>query len=131
MVWALSTINSSIHLCINASHSLLKEFVLLLQLLMMSSFLSKLSDNLQILFLSLWLDVRSLSTLDVAISCHRQRPCWMTLLTCLRSPAYDRTLPRGHKGSGGEGISMMSVMLISYEQGAKGDKRVSYYNTTL
>ena len=37
----------------------------------------------------------------------------------------------GYKGSGGEGISMMSVMLVSYEQGAKGDKRVSYYNMTL
>ena len=37
----------------------------------------------------------------------------------------------GYKGSGGEGISLMSVMLVSYEQGAKGDKRVSYYNTTL
>ena len=38
--------------------------------LMIPSFLSFLSDDLQILFLSLWLDVRSLSTLDVAISSH-------------------------------------------------------------
>jgi Leucine Rich repeat len=57
--------------------------------LMIPSFLSFVSDDLQILFLSLWLDVRSLSTLDVAISCHRQRPCWMTLLRRLRSPAID------------------------------------------
>jgi hypothetical protein len=54
--------------------------------LLMPSFLSQLSDDLQILFLSLWLDVRSLSTLDIAISCRRLRPCWMTILQCLRSP---------------------------------------------
>ena len=58
-------------------------------LLMKPSFFSLLGDDLQILFLSLWLDVRSLSTLDVAVSCHRLRPCWMTLLPCLRSPAVD------------------------------------------
>ena len=61
----------------------------LLLLMMMPSFLSQLSDDLQILFLSLWLDVRSLSSLDVAISCHRLRPYWMTILQCLRSPAVD------------------------------------------
>ena len=61
----------------------------LLLLMMMPSFLSLLSDDLQTLFLSFWLDVRSLSNLDVAISCHRLRPCWMTLLQCLRSPAVD------------------------------------------
>ena len=61
----------------------------LLLLMMMPSFLSLLSDDLQIRFLSLWLDVRSLSTLDVAISCHRLRPRWITLLQCLRSPAVD------------------------------------------
>ena len=58
-------------------------------LLMKPSFFFLLGDDLQILFLSLWLDVRSLSTLDVAVSCHRLRPCWMTLLPCLRSPAVD------------------------------------------
>ena len=56
---------------------------------MMPSFVSVLGDDLQILFLSIWLDVRSLSTLDVAVSCHRLRPCWMTLLQCLKSPAVD------------------------------------------
>ena len=53
------------------------------------SFLTLLGDDLQILFFSLWLDVRSLSTLDVAVSCHRLRPCWMALLKRLRSPAVD------------------------------------------
>ena len=91
----------------------LLKLLLVMTMPMLPSFLTLLGDDLQILFLSLWLDVRSLSTLDVALSCHRLRPCWMTLLQCLRSPAYDRTLPRGHKGSGGEGISMMSVMLVS------------------
>ena len=60
-----------------------------LLLMMMPSFLSLLSDDLQILCLSLSPDVRSLSTLDVAVSCHRLRPCWMTLLKRLRSPAVD------------------------------------------
>ena len=63
--------------------------MLLYLLLTMPSFLSPLSDDLHILFLSLWLDVRSLSTFDVAISCHRLRPCWMKNLQCLRSPAVD------------------------------------------
>jgi F-box and leucine-rich repeat protein 2/20 len=57
--------------------------------MMMSSFFSLLSADLQILFLSFWLDVRSLSTLDVAFSCHRLRHSWMTLLQCLKSPAVD------------------------------------------
>jgi hypothetical protein len=56
-------------------------------LLMMPSFLSLLSDDLQILFLSLWLHVRNLSTFDVAVSCRRLRQSWMTILQCLRSPA--------------------------------------------
>ena len=58
-------------------------------MMMTPSFLSLLGDDLQILFLSLWLDVRSLSTLDVAVSCHRLRPSWMTLLQWLRSPSVD------------------------------------------
>jgi hypothetical protein len=45
--------------------------MLIMMMMMMPSFFSLLSDDLQILFLSLWLDIRSLSTLDVAISCHR------------------------------------------------------------
>jgi hypothetical protein len=31
----------------------------------------------------------------------------------------------------GEGLVMMLVMLVSYEQGAKGNKGVSYYDATL
>ena len=61
----------------------------LLLLMTTSSFLSQLSDDLQILLLSLWLDVRSLSSLDVAVSSRRLRRCWMALLKCLRSPAVD------------------------------------------
>ena len=48
-----------------------------------------LSDDLQILVLSLWLDVHSLTTLDVAISSRRLRPSWLTVLRCLRSDAMD------------------------------------------
>jgi Leucine Rich repeat len=58
-------------------------------LLTRPSFLYLLSDDLQIHFLSLWLDVRSLATLDVAVSSHGLRLCWMTLLNLLRSPAVD------------------------------------------
>ena len=58
-------------------------------LLTSPSFLYLLSDDLQLHFLTLWLDVRSLATLDVAVSSHALRLCWMTLLQRLRSPAVD------------------------------------------
>ena len=52
-------------------------------------FHSLLSDDLQILVLSLWLDVRGLTTLDVSVSSHRLRPNWLTVHRCLRSDAVD------------------------------------------
>ena len=52
-------------------------------------FHSLLSDDLQIHLLSLWLDVRSLTTLDVAVSSRRLRPSWLTVLRCLKSDAVD------------------------------------------
>jgi hypothetical protein len=55
---------------------------------MVSSFLSLLSDDLQIL-LSLWLDVRSLVTLDTAVTSRTLRPHWMTVLQRLRARAID------------------------------------------
>ena len=58
-------------------------------LLMARLFHSLLSDDLQILVLSLWLDVRGLTTLDVAVSSQRLRPTWLTVLRCLRSDALD------------------------------------------
>ena len=45
---------------------------------------------MQTLFLSLWLDVCSLATLDVAVSSHVLRPSWMRLLKSLRCPALDK-----------------------------------------
>ena len=74
------------------------------------SFLASLGDDLKILFLSLWLDVRSLSTLDVAVSCHRLRPCWMTLLQSLRSPTVD-----------GWGHGLSSLMWLS-KRGIRASK---------
>ena len=56
---------------------------------MVPSFLNLLSDDLQRFFLSLWLDVRSLLTLDVAVSSDTLRPRWMMLLQTLKSPAMD------------------------------------------
>ena len=56
---------------------------------MVLSFFILLSDDLQRFFLSLWLDVHSLVTLDVAVSSDTLRPCWMMLLQSLKSPAMD------------------------------------------
>ena len=56
---------------------------------MLPSFLPLLSDDLQIFVISLWLDVFSLATLDVAVSSRRLRPSWLTVLRCLRSDAMD------------------------------------------
>ena len=58
-------------------------------LLMAPLFHSLLSDDLQILLLSVWLDVPSLTTLDEAVSSRRLRPSWLTVLRCLRSDALD------------------------------------------
>ena len=66
------------------------------------SFLYLLSDDLQIHFLSLGHDIRSLATLDVAISSHALRLFWMMLLQRLRSPAVD-----------GWGHSLSSLMWLS------------------
>ena len=97
-----SSIHSSIHACIFYSLTSAGNRAPLLLLMTMPSFLSLLSDDLQTLFLSFWLDVRSLSNLDVAISCHRLRPCWMKLRQSLRSPAVDDW---GH--------SLLSLMCLS------------------
>lgn len=56
---------------------------------MLSSFLSLLSFDIHLLFLSLWLDVHSLATLDVAVSCNASRPYWMSLLHSLRAGVID------------------------------------------
>ena len=57
---------------------------------MESSFLSPLNNDLNVLFLSHWLDVRSLVALDTAFSSHTYREYWMTLLHAMRSSAIDR-----------------------------------------
>ena len=51
--------------------------------------LHELSDDLHILLLSEWLDVRSLVTLDVAVSSNTSRPYLKTLLGSLRLPSID------------------------------------------
>ena len=61
-----------------------------------------LSDDIQILIFSLWLDVRSLAILDVAFSSRRLRPSWLTILKRLRSDAIDKW---GH--------SLLSLMWLS------------------
>ena len=57
---------------------------------MIPSFFTLLSDDLQTVILSLLLDVRSLATLDVAVSSHVLRPSLMRLLESLRCPAIDK-----------------------------------------
>ena len=56
---------------------------------MAPSFHFLMSDDLQILVYSLWLDVRSLAILDVAFSSRKLRPSWLTILKRLRSDAID------------------------------------------
>ena len=58
-------------------------------LMIRESLLFHLSDDVLILFLSLWLDVPSLATLDVSVSNHRLRPSWLMVLRRLRSKALD------------------------------------------
>ena len=57
--------------------------------MMTPSFLSVLSSDIRIPFLSQWLDMRSLAKLDVALSSHVSRPCWMMLLHSLRGGIID------------------------------------------
>ena len=51
--------------------------------------LNLLGDDLHTLLLSHWLDVRSLVTLDIAVSSKTCRPYWMELLHNLRSTSID------------------------------------------
>ena len=57
--------------------------------MIMPLFLSVLSFDVHIQFISLWLDMRSLATLDVAVSNNASRPYWMTLLRSLRGGVID------------------------------------------
>jgi hypothetical protein len=56
---------------------------------MIPLFFSVLSSDLQIQFLSQWLDMRSLANLDIAISSKASRPYWMMLLHSLRGGIID------------------------------------------
>ena len=48
-----------------------------------------LSDDPHNFLLCHWLDIRSLGTLDIAISSNVSRPYWMALLQCMRAEAID------------------------------------------
>ena len=48
-----------------------------------------LSDDMHSLLLSQWLDVRSLVTLDIAVSSAASRRNWMALLGSLKSASID------------------------------------------
>jgi hypothetical protein len=63
------------------------RFIVLLK--MIPLFLSLLSRDDHILLLSAWVDVRSLGTLDVAVSCNASRPYWLMLLHSLRGGIID------------------------------------------
>ena len=52
-------------------------------------FFSLLSNDVQILFLSHWLDIRSLVTLDMAITSAKSRQYWMKLLHSVRAGVID------------------------------------------
>ena len=51
--------------------------------------LSVLSYDVQVFFVSMWLDVTSLANLDAALTSHDCRPYWMMLLHCMRSTSID------------------------------------------
>ena len=51
--------------------------------------LSLLSYDVQVFFVSMWLDVTSLANLDGALTSHDFRPYWMMLLHSLRSAGID------------------------------------------
>ena len=46
-------------------------------------------DDLHTLLLFHWLDVRSLATLDIAVSGNASRPYWLSLLRSLRATSVD------------------------------------------
>ena len=52
-------------------------------------FLTLLSRDLQVFFLSMWLDVTSLANLDAALTSRDYRPYWMMLLHSLISACID------------------------------------------
>ena len=58
-------------------------------LLITPSFLYVLSHDILILFLSQWVDIRSLANLVVAVSNNASRPYWMTLLHSLQGAIID------------------------------------------
>ena len=57
--------------------------------LMAPLLLTLLNFELQVFFLSMWLDVTSLANLDAALTSHDCRPYWMMLLHSLRSAGID------------------------------------------
>lgn len=57
---------------------------------MVRLFQHELTDDLHNILLFQWLDVRSLVSLDTAISSKTSRPYWMTLLASLRSASFDK-----------------------------------------
>ena len=65
------------------------QSLLFYQLMMELLLLHVLSDDLRRLLFCQWLDVRSLVTLDVAVSSSTSRPYWTRLLGSLRSPSID------------------------------------------
>jgi hypothetical protein len=56
---------------------------------MMPLFLSVLSYDVHILFLSLCVDMRGLANLDIAVSSNASRPYWLMLLHSLRGSIID------------------------------------------
>ena len=76
--------------------------LLVLSIVMMPSFLSELSFDIHILLISRWLNMRSVATLDVAVSNKASRPYWMTLLRFQHGRLY--------RGLGHDMSSLMWLM---------------------
>ena len=69
--------------------SAINHLYIITPLTMVLPFLSSLSHDLQDFFLIQWLDIRSISNLDVALSSHEWRPHWLALLCTIRATAID------------------------------------------
>ena len=81
--------------------------IVLVQLIaMVPLLLYLLRDDLHTRFLSHWLDVRSIATLDMAVSSKKCRPNWISFLHSVRSAALDDIV---HSASSLKWLSMRGI----------------------
>ena len=82
MIWISSSTEAGVRLVHNHLH-------IIKSLMMVLPFLSLPSPDVQKKILSRWLDIRSISNLDVALSSHEWRPHWLVLLCTITATAFN------------------------------------------